>query len=520
MKRVARFTSPEADKNIFDILLLFTISIVFISSIIILKKQFFAYPDSINYAAIAREVNRGNWFTTKQLRPLGLFFDGDFHNHPTLVRPPLYPLLVAVSQEIFGYTESASFAVNILAFSSIPPSLYYLGRQLFNRCIALTSGILLIFNYQLIRYTIGGLTEPLYVLFFILLITVLLKDRYILAGFILGLSYLTHYSTQLLVPGVVLFILIKSSNIREWVYNTAITGFTTVFTTSSWLIRNFIITGDPFFSLQRYEIAMFTQTYPGRTLYRLFEPVSISEFILNHPIEMMVKFIQGLETLYLGIPSLFQNWIVIPLAAIGLYQYKFDKKRTLLIALTGMIAVLFVMLSAISSLSRLFIRFSPIIILFSAAGLISVIEKVNPQINYSYFTRFEIGQRGLVLFGIFIVIIPSLFGMVLLNPASGYVADEQDAFNDIKSETPEDAIIISNTPWTISWYSDRVAVWMPAEKETINEELASANYIYISSRGDMSRQRERFELIGSKIIEEEFVVVQRYESGGVLLRHR
>ncbi len=512
--------SPEEDRNIRDIVVLFTLSILFISIIILIKKQFFGYPDSMNYAAIAREVSRGNWFTTKQIRPLGLFFDSDFHNHQTMLRPPLYPLLVAVSQKIFGYTEFASFAVNILAFSAIPPSVYYFGRQFFNRRIALISGVLVMFNYQLIRYTIGGLTEPLYVLLFVLLIAALLKERYISAGVLLGLSYLTHYSTQLLVPGVVLLILLKGYEIKEGICNTALTGFTTVFTTSPWLIRNLVITGDPFFSLQRYEVAMFTQIYPERTLYRLFEPILISEFIVNNPIEMVLKFIQGLQALYLGIPSLFQNWIVIPLAAIGLYHFKFDEKRTLLIGLTGMIGVQFIMLAAISPLSRLFIRFSPIIILFSAAGLIAIVERFDSKIKHIYFTYFDTTQRILIIFAIIVVILPSTFGMVLVNPTSGYVADEQEAFDDIKSETPEDAIIISDTPWTISWYSDRVAIWMPAQKETINEELSDVNYIYISSRGNMKSQKDRFELIGSKTIEEEFEVIKQYESSGVLLRRK
>lgn len=513
--------SLSRNKNVVDIALLFILSILLISLLVIFKRQFFSYPDAMNYASVARELTRGNGFVTTQIRPLSLFFDDRFQNHPTLVRPPLYPLLVAVSQEIFGYIEFASFIVNILIFSAIPPSVYYLGRQLFSRRISLVSGILVIFNYQLIVYTVGGLTEPLYVLFFILMLTAFLKDKYVIAGFFLGLSYLTHYSTQVIVPGIVLLILLRENNIKKGVYNTVITGVTTILTTSPWLIRNILITGDPFFSLQRYEIAMFTQTYPVRTLYRLFEPISISGFIINNPIEMMVKFIGGLQTLYVGIPSLFQNWIVVSLAAIGLYCYKFDGKQTLLIGLTGMVGVQFILLSAISSLSRLFIRFSPIVILFAAAGLIAVVEKLNPEIKNSYFAGLQINRRTIIMFAaVVVVILPAIFGIILIEPTSGYVVDEQGAFADIKSETPEDAVIISNTPWTISWYSDRVAIWMPAEKETINDELEGAKYIYISPRGNMESQEKRFDIIGSEITNKDFKVEQQYESGGVLLHRK
>lgn len=518
MKVLTRFASSKEDDLFSDILLLFALSLILFSSVVFLKQQLFSYPDSMNYASIAREISRGNGFTTKQIRPLSLFFDNNYNNHPTLVRPPLYPLLVAVSQKIFGYVEFASLAVNILAFSAIPPSIYYLGRRFFNRRIAVVSGILVLFNYQLFRYSIGALTEPLYTLIFVLLIIAIFEDRYVSAGMLLGLSYLTHYGTQLLVPGVVLLILVKSDQIKDGIYHTGITGFITVFTTSPWLLRNFMITGDPFFSLQRYEVAMFTQTYPGRTLYRLFEPISISGFILSNPTEMAIKIIQGSQGLYLGIPSLFQNWIMIPLAAIGLYNSRFDGKRTLLIGLSGMIGVQFIMLAAISALPRLFIRFSPIIILFSAAGLISVVEKFDSKIEQNLFKTFKISQQRLILFVVVVVILPSTFGVALLNPNSEYVADEQEAFDDIKTDTPKDAVIISNTPWTISWYSDRVAIWMPAEKETLNEELSDVDYIYISPRGSMENQEDRFDLIGSQIIEEEFEVEQQYESGAVLLR--
>jgi len=512
--------SNTAKKDILkiDLALLFTFSIVLFSSFVLLKHQFFSFPDSMNYAAIAREIGRGNGFTTKQIRPLSLFFDGSYQDHPTLVRPPLYPLLVAISQKIFGPVGFASLAVNILAFSAIPPSIYYLGRQFFDRYVALTSGALIIFNYQLIRYSIGGLTEPLYTLFFILLIIAIFKDRYVLAGFFLGLSYLTHYSTQLLVPGVVLLILVNSSQIRDRIYNTGITGFITVLTTSPWLIRNLIIAGDPFFSLQRYEVVMFTQTYPARTLYRLFEPISVSEFIINNPTEMVVKFIQGLQALYIGIPSLHQNWIIIPLAAIGLYHSKFDKKRALLVGIAGMIAIQFVMLASISPLSRLFIRFSPIIVLFSSVGIIAIVDRFNPKIESNLFRIPEISQRSLVLFIVVIVIIPNIFAMALLNPTSEYVAEEQETFNEIKSETPEDAVIISNTPWTISWFADRVAIWMPAKEETINEEMSDVDYIYVSPRSNIENQREKFDLIESEIVEKEFEVVREFESGGILLQ--
>jgi len=116
------FNEKEEIKK--DAALLFIFSTVIFLLLILLRQRFLVFPDSLNYATVAREVSRGNGFTTKQIRPLSLFFDNNYQNHPTLVRPPLYPLLVAISQKIFGYVGFASIFVNLLAFSAIPPSIY------------------------------------------------------------------------------------------------------------------------------------------------------------------------------------------------------------------------------------------------------------------------------------------------------------------------------------------------------------------------------------------------------------
>lgn len=482
--------------------------------IYLLKFELLPYPDAMNYAAIAREINQGNGFTTKQIRPLSLFFEDRFHNHPSLDRPPLYPLLIAMSQRVLGPSGEASLAVNALAYSLIAPSIYILGRILFSRIVALVASVIAIFNVEMIEMSLG-LTEPIYTLLFITMLIAIIKDRFIAAGVLLGASYLTHFSTPFLIPGAILMIVLKKDCHRERVKTTSITLLAAFLIVSPWLIRNFIITGNPFFSLQKYEIAMFTETYPGREIYSLFEPISITKYILHNPVEMGSKIIWGMDSLFHSIPRLFENWIYIPLAGIGMYTSKSKGGKVLLAGLFCMIGTQYIALSAISTLERLFIRYIPVVILFSALGTITLIDRVdfNQLSGQKYIPN--VGRKQVIISIIFILILPNLFTLVQLDPTPNYIIEEQNAFSDIKSETPEQAVIISNTPWSVSWHSDRVSVYVPAHRSEINNKLSEVEYIYLSpSFGNPSGT------VKTSPIREDFTIIEQYDSGAMLLKRK
>ena len=106
----------------------------------------------------------------------------------------------------------------------------------------------------------------------------------------LGLFYLTRYNALVFLPFLALFRAYQCPGKRAVAVLRVLAGF--LLATLPWLIRNTIIFGNPFFSLQKYEIAMFTKTYPDYLMYGLPEKVDALGFAWQHIQEIGDKIAQ------------------------------------------------------------------------------------------------------------------------------------------------------------------------------------------------------------------------------------
>lgn len=319
--------------------------------------------DAMDYAGIARNVAEGEGFVSQYLTPLGMVHHGA--PQPDMWRAPLWPLALAGFQKIFGFIDEASALGSGFFFVFTAPLVFLLARRLFNNVVAIASVLLYVASPQLLYYSISGMTESMSVFFMVLVFLALLSpltiNRFgdVLLGFAIGLFYLTRYNALLFLPFIALY------RACQWpkrglgpVLRVAL-GF--LLAASPWFIRNTVLFGSPLFSLQKYEPAMFTESYPGYVMYVLLEKINVAGFILHNKNEMMDKVWNGWHE-FLSLAGGQEFWGVAPLVAMLFLLPVFWANRKAA-AFKALVAVLFIaqlaVLLVIHFIPRLFLIFSP-----------------------------------------------------------------------------------------------------------------------------------------------------------------
>jgi hypothetical protein len=152
-------------------------------------------------------------------------------------------------------------------------------------------------------------------------------------------------------------------------------GLGILLVTGPWLARNYVLTGSPLFTLQKYEPAMFTATYPQYSLYMLPERIDVVGFIRAHPGEMAAKvaaawseyrqdfFDPKFSGVAQGVMILFLLSLLLPL---GLW---FPSQRGVRPLLVACYLLQLVVLLPLHYIDRLFIIFAPFFMLYGAAGV-------------------------------------------------------------------------------------------------------------------------------------------------------
>ena len=304
-------------KEVWIVLLFFVLAILLYSSIFILKFNGLRSSDQMDYAQMARHLSKGEGFITSLINPLSLAFNNSVENHPNFWRPPMFPLVLSVLFHLFGSRDSIPILLSGFFFIILIPLVYIFARDVFNRRVGLWAGAITLTSLIFLDYSMTGLVESMFIFLFTLSLYLLYKKAntfYI--GSLLGFCYLTRYNTLFLIPGFLWFIY---KTYPTWKKEIIKLLAIFVIVISPWLIRNFNLTGNPLFSLQKYEFAMHTDIFREHTLYRVFEPVDPIKFILSHPLSILKKAFFGTIMLFLRVATLMHNFFVTLLGTFGFF---------------------------------------------------------------------------------------------------------------------------------------------------------------------------------------------------------
>ncbi len=285
--------------------------------------------EAMDMAQLARNIARGEGFTTSLIRPLSMWHlvenvpaqwnlrakevrERLLMRHPDLSNPPLYPLTLAglfklLPASVFEYKEGDRIYAPerwvILPFNQICLLLTILlvfvwAKRLFDRRVAVTAGFLLLFSDTLWSYGVSGLpTNFLMLLFLLAIYSLYLADcrlnppdipeaeqagpdpqplstpvivLVLLSAVLMGLCFLTRYLAAFLVVPMALYAgrILRGRGAGVWM---AIYLAVFLVVISPWLVRNYRVSGSVL-GLAKYGLVEQSGSFSGDTLERSYHP--------------------------------------------------------------------------------------------------------------------------------------------------------------------------------------------------------------------------------------------------------
>ncbi|MGH8596860.1 MAG: hypothetical protein ACREXT_09405, partial [Gammaproteobacteria bacterium] len=294
--------------------------------------------EAMDMAQLARNLSRGEGFTTYCIRPLSVWHQktqGPAHEaqlmqHPDLYNPPLYPLVLAGVFKLFPSTifdlkvgnrqfpaeRWVILPLNQLLLLASLLLVYVWAKQVFDRRIAIMAGLMMLLSNTLWSYGVSGLPTNLLMLLLLLSIFCLsVADRrlnppepadaeapapapqgltgveiglVIGSAILLGLCFLTRYLTAFLVVPMALYVAASLRGRRGAVWaGVYVAVFVAVI--APWLVRNYHVSNS-LLGIAKYELIDRAGLFGGDSLWRSYKP-DLQDAYSLHPLTS--KFLTG-----------------------------------------------------------------------------------------------------------------------------------------------------------------------------------------------------------------------------------
>lgn len=420
------------------------------------------YNDAMDLAQLARNIANGQGYVTGCVRPLAwaVSHGANLHQQPELYHAPLFPLLLGVLFVITGTAGgahdlvptilSATFHIGTIVLA------YAFGRRLFGHRAGALAAVLVGVNLQLIASALSGLAASL-AIFLVLLGLYLLytnqgsAKRTVAAGVVWGLACQADYACVLpaLAALVLAVILAPQGRLRHGLAF----AVPLVVVQLPWAYRNAMVVGNPFFTLKLYWLSMYNLLNPGASLMHSTDAAAAGpwSFLREHPKALATKWIYGVKSLLDLAPALPGAYLAAFLVA-GLVRRLADS-RAMVLRNWVVIAVLAQVAAAAA--------FNPSIeLLTPLLGAIIVLAA-------GYFALFTadlaVRRQQLVTAALLLVAcLPLLANLATSEPVSN---PSRAGFDYLKRNFQPDAVIATDIPWAVSWYTGLTAVWLPTSLE-------------------------------------------------------
>jgi hypothetical protein len=505
------------------------------------------HADAMEYAQIARNVAAGHGFTTDVLRPLALAVHpgsvatggalGGAPAHsaspPDLTHPPLYSFLLALLFGALGAGDGTVVLLSALCYLLLIPVVYALASRWFNRTVAVVSALVIICWRQTVGYAITGLPVLLVMLLVTLLLLLLHRaagdgetgrrgdgamGRLALAGAVLGLCYLTEYSSVLFLLPIVVYLGLAaraSGGLRDHgdasgalpgrpaqegqrmlaggeapglpktpglpntrglqIPASALTRvavFLAAFLVIAgpWMLRNARLGVHPVFGLRSYELVMGTNVHPGYSLYRAADLSEAAPMTISMVAQIVRKGVVAAGSLYDQLPQIPGIWLT-PFIVLSLfYRFRRPGVEPLRWCALGMLATL----AAASIFYRAtfeieqYVPFVPFLTVIGVAALVRLAsERDLPPLA----TRALLAT--LVLVTAFPLAVSLKFGAAAV---SGI-----DTAGLAQISMPREAVLASDVPWAVAWYGNRRSMWLPQTEKDLERLAPQIEGIYLTS---------------------------------------
>jgi hypothetical protein len=467
------------------------------------KFQGLQSPVAMDQAQVARNLARGEGFSTRLIRPLSLVFHTRLQRHPDLYNAPAYPFVLSLAYRLRHPSDKVTAGVGGGLWILSVWLTFALARLWLGPGRAALAACFYGSHVGMLMTSLQGLPPPLMALGLLLILAFLFPYHrqieeedsdwreieedsdwpwwgLLMAGIGGGLVTLIHYLLGLFALVVGLFVVAwhrrapgeegdRPSAVRRlppWLRAGGwyLLGF--LLPLLPWMGRSVLLTGSPVFSLYGYEVLAHTDTYPGETVWRTASPPpSPLYFLVRHPVQILRKVLRGFHQFWTAVPGLLNPVIGFLFLAALMGKTGDPYWRRLL----GIVGVSLAVCGAGSCLFRpepgLLLAWEPLLAIIAAgylgdwiwerfrsrrsrAGEVSFLK---PGGSLAY-----VAAVGLVAFPLFFFVTLERPGPP--PPAPGMVAS-------LPRLLSESATILTDQPAWVAWYADRRAVGLFRHEE-------------------------------------------------------
>jgi hypothetical protein len=458
--------------------------------------------EAIDMAQLARNISRGQGFTTSSIRPLSLWHlrtyradhDPKFENHPDLYNPPLYPLMLAgmfrllpdkvfeakVSDQVYAPERWVILPFNQICLLLSLLLVYHWAKQLFDRRVAVTAGLLLLFSDTLWAYGVSGLpTTMLQLLLLAAIYCLFLLDRelnptdgrpaptglggraiglIVASAVLMGLCFLTRYLAFFLIVPMALYLRRAMRGRSGWIWALVYVAiFAAVI--APWLARNYSISNS-LLGVARYQII---ETDAFDRTYTIDLPSSWSVR------GTVGRFLTTLRADWIGGVRGIGSDICVFFFAVGvMYSFRRTDATQLRRTVLGCLAMALVGMALIGMPAELvgpeinggnlLVLLLPLVVVYGCAFFYMLLDRISFSMRLT---------RALAI-GVFALlnVAPMIFS--LLPPRRGpfpYPPYCPPYMRIITKWFNKNDVGVSDMPWAVAWYMDRTTVWLPATLE-------------------------------------------------------
>ncbi len=410
--------------------------------------------EAMDAAQVGRHISEGHGFTTSFLRPLSIAIVGKVNGHPDLYNAPLQPLLLSIAFNLGTSSDRVVAALATLFGLLTAFMAYLLGARLLDWRAGALAAVVVSMSAGLLQSNISGTNTTLLAFLIGLLFYLVLTHRGTLrrsmvCGGISGLACLTEYVALMLALPVAGLLFLPSRPARARHVGLFVAGL--VIVVLPWLIRNQIVAGSPFATLKSYSIAMYGDSYPSTSLYRLPSRDGIAPltFVSGHPSEVAKKLLVNLASLQSSLPGTY-GLVLFALFAMSLFL---DLGSTAANRMKWGVAIGIALMAAGAAIGEP--RLDPI---YALLGPIAALGTT------AFFVALE--ARGLSRSMVSaatagVLALAALPWVLSALPTSADDRPESRSLDYLSRSLPPGAVVLTDKPWAVAWHSDRIAVWLP-----------------------------------------------------------
>lgn len=246
--------------------------------------------DQMVYSCLARDLANGQGFVDSCIYPISLSVIEKFP-HPYL-RGTLFPMMLVPFFVLFGARDVWAIVPVWLCYGLLVGFTFLLARRVLTLKGSLVACALVALNPVIVRLSVRSLPDLPGALAVVILLLVLdMKAKPFILGLVFAATCCLRPTFAFLLP-LVLWGAGDGMRCKDRLTAAFQVGIGAMLLVWPWMLRNYLITRNPFYSFLGYDLLSHTPSFRDIYVWNLMDAPDPVTFALSHPVEMVRKVFQ------------------------------------------------------------------------------------------------------------------------------------------------------------------------------------------------------------------------------------